>query len=305
MPSNKFFMNPIIECVPNFSEGRNRQTIEKIAGAFRGREGIKLLDYSADCDHNRMVVTAAGEPGAMFDAVIEAVGIAVGEIDLCSHSGQHPRIGAVDVIPFIPLRGMDLQDASVLAVTVARSIAGRYSLPVYMYEYSASAGHRQNLASVRSGGFEGLSGKMKLPEWKPDFGPATPHPTAGAVAVGARRPLIAFNVNIDSNDIEIAKFIARKIRFSSGGLPSVKALGMKIESKNLVQVSVNLTDYTITPLCRVIEAIYAEAAQAGVGTAGIELIGLIPEQALAGTAGLCQGFENFSIERALETGGIK
>ncbi|MDR1371696.1 MAG: glutamate formimidoyltransferase [Dysgonamonadaceae bacterium] len=294
-------MNPLVECVPNFSEGRNRDKIEKIVNPFRSRAGVKLLDYTADSDHNRMVITAIGKPEAMYNAVIEAVGIAVKEIDLRQHKGQHPRIGAADVIPFIPLRDMDLAAADALAKKTAESIARQYDLPVYLYEYSASAEHRRNLASVRKGNFEGLSEKMQLAGWQPDFCTAKPHQTAGATVVGARKPLIAFNINLDSDKLEIAQAIARNIRFSNGGLPAVKALGLKLETQNCVQVSVNLTDYTQTSIYQVVETIRTEAAKYGVNIKGSELIGLLPLQALTDTAAAYLGLQNFSVSQVLET----
>jgi len=297
---NQKQMNKIIESVPNFSEGRNTAKIERIADAFRSSQCVKLLNYSADRDHNRMVVTAAGEPEAMKEAVINAIGIAVSEIDLNVHQGQHPRIGAADVVPFIPLQGMDMAEADAVAKAVAREVAEKYGLPVFLYEKSASAEHRRNLAEVRKGEFEGLAEKMKLPEWKPDFGPSSPHPTAGAAVIGARMPLIAFNVNLATDNLEIAKSIARKIRFSSGGMPCLKALGMELKEKNCVQVSMNLTDYTQTSLYDAVEAVRREAASFGVSLIGSELIGMLPLQAISDAAATYLGLENFSTDKILE-----
>jgi glutamate formiminotransferase len=294
-------MKQIIECVPNFSEGRNLEKVEQIVQAFRAKENVKLLDYSNDRDHNRMVVTAIGEPAAMKEAIVEAVGIAVKEIDLAKHEGQHPRMGAVDVIPFIPIRGLNLQDADGLAKEVAQTIAGKYALPVFLYEKSASAEHRQNLANVRKGEFEGLVEKMKLPEWKPDFGPQERHPTAGAVAVGARMPLIAYNVNLNTGKLEIADKIAKKIRFLGGGLRFCKAMGVELKEQGIVQVSMNLTDYTQTSIYQVVEMIRMEAQRYGVTIAGSELIGLLPLQAVVDTASYYLGLENFSAKQILET----
>jgi glutamate formiminotransferase len=294
-------VNKIIECVPNFSEGRDLEKVERIVNAFRAKENIRLLDYSNDKDHNRMVVTAIGEPEAMKAAVIEAVGIAVKEIDLTKHTGQHPRMGAVDVIPFIPIRGLDLPEADRLAKELAQTIAGKYALPVFLYEKSASAEHRQNLAKVRKGEFEGLIEKMKLPEWKPDFGPEERHPTAGAVAVGARMPLIAYNVNLNTNRLEIADKIARKVRFLGGGLRFCKAMGVELKDQGMVQVSMNLTDYTGTSIYQAVEMIRFEARRYGVTIAGSELIGLIPLQAVADTAAYYLGLEDFSMKQILET----
>jgi glutamate formiminotransferase len=293
-------MNQTVECIPNFSEGRNLEKVERIAGAFRAKENVKLLDYSSDKDHNRMVITAIGEPEAIKRAVIEAVGIAVHEIDLTKHTGQHPRIGAVDVIPFVPLKNMTLEEADALAKEVGRIIAGQYALPVYLYEQSASAEHRRNLATIRKGEFEGLTEKMKLPEWKPDFGPARPHPTAGAVVTGTRRPLIAFNVNLNTADLKIAQEIARKVRFTGGGLRHCKALGMNLQSRNIVQVSMNLTDYTQTAIYQAVEMVRSEARRYGVSIVGCELVGLVPLQAIVDTTAYYLGLEEFSVKQVLE-----
>ncbi|MDR1632389.1 MAG: glutamate formimidoyltransferase [Dysgonamonadaceae bacterium] len=294
-------MNKIVECVPNFSEGRDLKKIERIVNAFRAKENIKLLDYSNDKDHNRMVVTAIGEPEAMKSAIIEAVGVAVKEIDLTRHEGQHPRIGAADVIPFIPLKGMNLEEADALAKDTARMLAEKYALPVYLYEKSASAEHRQNLAAIRKGEFGGLTGKMKLPEWKPDFGPDERHPTAGASVVGARMPLIAFNVNLNTDKLEIADKIAKKVRFIGGGLRFCKAMGVELKDQNKVQVSMNLTDYTKTAIYQAVEMIRFEAQRYGVSISCTELIGLLPLQAVVDTASYYLGLENFSMKQIMET----
>jgi glutamate formiminotransferase len=294
-------MNKIVECVPNFSEGRDLEKVERIAGAFRAKEKVKLLDYSSDKDHNRMVVTAIGEPEALRQAVIEAVGIAVRVIDLTKHTGQHPRIGAADVIPFIPLQNMTMEETDALAREVGKTLAAQYDLPVYLYEQSASAEHRRNLAVVRKGEFEGLAEKMQRPEWQPDFGPVLPHPTAGAAVVGARMPLIAFNVNLNTADLEIAEKIARKVRFTGGGLRYCKALGMNLQSRGIVQVSMNLTDYTQTAVYRAVEMVRFEARRYGVSVAGCELIGLVPLQAVVDTAAYYLGLEEFSVKQVLES----
>jgi glutamate formiminotransferase len=294
-------MNKIVECVPNFSEGRNLEKIERIVNAFRAKENIKLLDYSNDKDHNRMVVTAIGEPEAMKAAIIEAVGISIKEIDLMRHKGQHPRIGATDVIPFIPIKGMSLEETDALAKDTAQILAGKYVLPVYLYEKSASAEHRQNLSAIRKGEFEGLTEKMKHLEWKPDFGPAERHPTAGASVVGARMPLIAFNVNLNTNKLEIAEKIAKKVRFIGGGLRFCKAMGVELKERNVVQVSMNLTDYTKTAIYQAVEMIRFEAQRYGVTISGSELIGLLPLQAVVDTAAYYLGLENFSMKQILET----
>jgi len=294
-------MDKIVECVPNFSEGRDLEKVERIVNAFRAKENIKLLDYSNDTDHNRMVVTVIGEPEALKHAVVEAVGMALEEIDLTRHEGQHPRMGAVDVIPFIPIKGIRLEEADALAKEVGKILAEKYQLPVFLYEKSASAEHRQNLAAIRKGEFEGLVEKMKLPEWKPDFGPEERHPTAGAAAVGARMPLIAFNVNLHTSRLEIADKIAKKVRFLGGGLRFCKAMGVELKEQSMTQVSMNLTDYTKTAIYQAVEMIRFEAQRYGVAMAGCELVGLVPLQAVVDTASYYLGLENFSIQQILET----
>lgn len=294
-------MNKIVECVPNFSEGRDKQIIEKIADAFRGKEGVKLLDYSGDADHNRSVITVAGEPDALKDAVIDAIGRAVELIDLNHHSGQHPRMGAVDVVPFIPIRNVTMEEAVALSKEVAETASVKYHLPVYLYEKSASAPHRQNLSHVRKGEFEGLKAKMLLPEWKPDYGPIAPHPTAGAVAVGARMPLVAYNVNLGTDNVEIATAISRRVRHIGGGLRYCKAMGVALNERGITQVSMNLTDYTQTAIYRAHELVRVEAKRYGVPVVGAEIIGLVPMEAIADTAAYYLGLENFTVSQILET----
>jgi glutamate formiminotransferase len=294
-------MNKIVECVPNFSEGRDLEKVERIVNAFRAKENVKLLDYSNDKDHNRMVVTVIGEPEAIKNAIIEAVGIAVKEINLTKHEGQHPRMGAVDVIPFIPIKEMTIPEADELAKEVGKIVAEKYDLPVFLYEKSASASHRENLATVRKGEFEGLIDKMKLPEWKPDFGSGARHPTAGAVAIGARMPLIAFNVNLNTDRLDIADAIAKKVRYLGGGLRFCKAMGVELKDQNRVQVSMNLTDFSKTSIYQAVEMIRFEAQRYGVTIAGSELIGLVPLQAVVDTASYYLGLENFSMKQILET----
>lgn len=290
----------LVECVPNFSEGRDTVKMEKIIDCFRGKEGVKLLDYSNDIDHNRMVVTAIGAPDAMKKAVLQAIGTAVHLIDLTKHQGQHPRMGAADVIPFIPLSNTTMEETILLAKEVAQEAATLYDLPVYLYEKAASAAHRENLADVRKGQFEGLSEKMKNPLWIPDFGPGCPHPTAGATILGVRNFLLAYNVNLHSTNLEIAKEIAGKIRHIGGGLRYCKAMGVDLREKNMVQVSMNLTDYTKTSLYQVFEMIKMEAARYGVAVAGSEVIGLLPLGVLVDTANYYLGIEHFTIDRVLE-----
>lgn len=293
-------MNRIMECVPNFSEGRDKAKVEQIADAFRGKEGVKLLDYSSDADHNRSVITAIGEPEALKAAVIDAVGRAVELIDLTQHSGQHPRMGAVDVVPFIPIRNVTMEEAITLSKEVAKAVGEQFQLPVFLYEKSATSTHRENLATVRKGEFEGLQEKMLLPEWVPDFGPHTPHPTAGAVAVGARMPLVAYNVNLGTADLEIATAIAKKVRFVGGGLRYCKAMGVTLEERGITQVSMNLTDYTKTAIYRAHELVRIEAQRYGVPVVGAEVIGLVPMEALVDAAAYYLGLENFSMSQVLE-----
>lgn len=292
--------NKIMECVPNFSEGRDLEKIEKIVSPFRGKAGVKLLDYSNDEDHNRLVVTTVGEPEALKAAVIEAIGIAVELIDLTKHSGQHPRMGAVDVVPFIPIRGCTMEEAVALSKEVGQEVAERYNLPVFLYEKSASAPHRENLAAVRKGEFEGMAEKIKQPEWAPDFGSAERHATAGTVAIGARMPLVAYNVNLGTDKLEIASDIAKKIRFIGGGLRYCKAMGVELTDRGIVQVSINMTDYTKTALYRAFELVRIEARRYGVSVVGSEIVGLVPMEALIDTASYYLGLENFSLDQVLE-----
>ena len=292
--------NKIMECVPNFSEGRDLGKIEKIIEPFRARQGVKLLDYSNDEDHNRLVVTVVGEPEALKAALLEAVGQAVALIDLNRHSGQHPRMGAVDVIPFIPIKGCTMDEAIALSKEVGEQIATLYQVPVFLYEKSATAPHRENLAAVRKGEFEGMAEKIKLAEWQPDFGPSERHPTAVTVAVGARMPLVAYNVNLGTADLNIASDIARKIRFIGGGLRYCKAMGVELKERGIVQVSINMTDYTRTALYRAFELVKIEARRYGVAVVGSEIIGLVPMEALIDTASFYLGLENFSMNQVLE-----
>lgn len=292
-------MNQIIQCVPNFSEGRDLEKVESIVSAFRGKKGVKLLDYSSDQDHNRTVVTVVGELEPLKDAVIEAVGKAIELIDMTKHSGQHPRMGATDVIPFIPIKNVTMDECIELSKAVAQSLYEKYHLPSFLYENSASAPHRENLAKVRKGQFEGMAEKVKEEEWKPDFGTDI-HPTAGITAIGARMPLVAFNVNLNTNDMTIADRIAKNVRHLSGGLRFCKAIGIELEDRGIVQISMNMTDFTKTPLYRVVELIRIEAKRYGVSIVGSEIIGLVPMDALIGTAEYYLGIEDFSYDQVLE-----
>jgi len=293
-------MKKIIECVPNFSEGRNPENIEKIVAPFRGQKGVKLLDFQTDEDHNRMVVTVVGEPQALKAAVIEAMGCAIDLIDMRTHKGQHPRMGATDVVPFIPIKNIDMQAAVAFSKEVAKEVAQKHSLPIFLYEKSASRPERQNLANIRKGQFEGLGDKIEQPEWKPDFGPPKIHPSAGVTAIGARMPLVAYNVNLESSDIEIANEIAKKVRHISGGLRYCKGIGIELKDRGLVQVSMNMTDYTKTALYQAFELIKIEARRYGVNVIGSEIVGLVPMPALMDTAAYYLGLEDFSMEQVLE-----
>ncbi len=288
-----------MECVPNFSEGRVLENIDKIVAPFRARQGVKLLDYSNDEDHNRLVVTVVGEPEPLRDAVLEAIGIDVRLIDLNKHQGQHPRMGAVDVVPFIPIKNVTMEDAIALSKEVGEEVAKRYDLPVFLYEKSATAPHRENLAAIRKGEFEGMAEKITQPEWQPDFGPARRHPTAGTVAIGARMPLIAYNINLSTPSLEIAHDIAKKIRFIGGGLRYCKAMGVELKDRGITQVSINMTDYTRTALYRAFELVRIEARRYGVSIVGSEIIGLVPVEALVDTAAYYLGLENFTMKQVL------
>lgn len=291
----------IMECVPNFSEGRDHEKIGKIVNPFRCKEGVKLLDYSNDEDHNRMVVTVVGEPKALKEALLEAIAVAVKEIDLTKHEGQHPRMGAVDVVPFIPIKGCDTEEAIALSKETGEEIAKRFNIPVFLYEKSATSPARENLANIRKGQFEGMEEKIKLPEWKPDFGPAERHPTAGTVAVGARMPLVAYNINLNTPDLNIATAIAKRIRFIGGGLRFCKAMGVDLHDRGITQVSINMTDFTRTHLYQAMEMVRYEAKRYGVSIVGSEIIGLVPMAALIDTAEYYLGLDGFSADQVLES----
>ncbi len=292
-------MDRIVECVPNYSEGNQKEIIEKIVDCFRGKEGVKLLDYSSDKDHNRTVVTVVGEPEKVKDAVIASVKVAMEKIDLRSHKGEHPRMGATDVIPFIPIKNFTIEESVALSKEVGAEI-GKLGIPVFLYERSATATHRENLANIRKGQFEGLGEKLKLEEWQSDFGPKAPHESFGAVAVGARMPLVAFNVNLNTSDIAIADAIAKKVRHIGGGLRYVKGMGVYLKERNIVQVSMNLTDYTKTSIYRALETVRFEAKRYGISIIGTEIIGLVPQKALIDSVEYYMSIENFSIDQILE-----
>jgi len=293
-------MAKIIECVPNFSEGRDLEKIQRIIAPFIATEGCKLLDYSSDKDHHRTVVTVIGEPNSVKKAVVEAVGRAIEEIDMNKHEGEHPRMGAIDVIPFIPIKDMTMDEAVALAKEGAKEIAEKYNLPIYLYEKAATTPQRENLAKVRKGQYEGLKEKILQPEWKPDFGPCNIHPTAGATIMGARMPLVAFNINLGTGDIMVADKIAKCIRHISGGYRFTKAMGVDLKERGIVQVSINMTDFTKTALYRVFETVKFEAKRYGVPVLGSEIIGLTPMQALVDSAVYYMQIEDFEIGQVLE-----
>lgn len=293
-------MDKIMECVPNFSEGRDHAKIDRIVEPFRGKKDVKLLDYSNDEDHNRMVVTVIGEPEALKAAVLEAIAVAKDCIDLTKHHGQHPRMGAVDVVPFIPIRNCTMDDAIALSKEIGKEIAEKFDIPVFLYEKSASAPHRENLASIRKGEFEGMEEKIHQPEWHPDFGPEQRHPTAGTVAVGARMPLVAYNINLDTPSLDIAHGIAKRIRFIGGGLRYCKAMGVELKERGITQVSINMTDFTRTHLYQAMEMVRFEARRYGVNVIGSEIIGLVPMEAIVDTASYYLGLEGFSSDQVLE-----
>ena len=261
-------MGALIECIPNFSEGRNVATVAALADVIQRASGLALLDCHSDADHNRSVLTFAGLPDAVADAAFQLVKKGAALIDLRQHHGVHPRIGATDVIPFVPLQLVTMDDCAVLAKTVGLRIAEELGIPVFLYEHAVITSPRA-LEEIRKGSLEGLSSRMQTdPKWTPDFGAPDPHPTAGVTAIGARHLLVAFNVNLDSDDLNIAKNIARNIRASSGSLKHVKAIGVRLERRGCVQVSMNLTNVAVTPLHRVFHAVRAEANQCGVDIAG-------------------------------------
>ena len=277
--------NKLIECVPNYSEGRDLEKIEKIVECFRAKKGVRLLDYQTDPNHNRLVVTVIGEPEPLRDAVVASFGRAVELIDMTKHEGQHPRMGAVDVVPFIPCRNATLEEADALAKEVAKTVGEQYGIPCFLYESSATAPHRANLASIRKGQFEGMAEKMQDTEkWAPDFGPAAPHPTAGVSAVGARMPLVAYNVNLGTDNLEIANQIARRVRNINGGYHYLMAFGLLVLYRILAVFSMNLTDYTKTAVYRAFEAVKMEAKRYGVPVLESEIVGLLPMQALVDCA---------------------
>jgi glutamate formiminotransferase len=290
----------LIECVPNVSEGRRAEVVTEMANVIRDTNGVRLLDWSSDGSHNRSVFTFAGSADGVEAAVMGLFERAVARIDLRAHRGEHPRLGAVDVVPLIPIEGVTMADCVTLATRIAAAVAARFQLPVYLYEEASHDPARKNLEDIRRGEFEGLAAKMAAPGWAPDFGPASPHPTAGASVIGARMALIAYNINLATDRLDVAKKIAVAIRQSSGGYRFVKAMGVRLEERGIVQVSMNLTNYEKTPIFRVFETIKREAARYGVSVLESEIIGLIPTAALASAAEFYLQLQGFSPDQLLE-----
>lgn len=291
----------IVQCVPNFSEGRDLEKIERIVQPLRGKEGVKLLNYEADKNYNRLVVTIIGEPNKVKKAVLESIGVATELIDMNKHKGQHSRFGATDVCPFIPIKDMTMDDAINLAKELGSEVSSKYNIPVFLYESAATSPERVNLATVRKGEYEGLDEKLKDTNWKPDFGDSKKHDTAGAIAIGARRPLIAYNINLDTENIEIASNIAKAIRYSSGGYRFIKAGPVEVPERKMTQVTMNLTDYTKTSMYRAFEAVKMEARRYGINVIGSEIVGLCPMEALIDVSAYYLGLENFDLNKVLET----
>jgi glutamate formiminotransferase len=290
----------IIEAIPNVSEGRRREVVERFAEAIRTAPGVRLLDYSSDASHNRSVFTLVGDRDGVKGAILALFQAAVAAIDLRTHQGEHPRLGAVDVVPFVPIEGVTMDDCVALARDVASAVADRFKVPVYLYEEAASSPARRNLEDIRRGEFEGLAAKMASAGWAPDYGPARPHESAGASVIGARMPLIAYNINLNTDRVDVAKKIAAAVRFSTGGLRYVKAMGVKVDDRNLAQVSMNLTNYQKTPIFRVFEMVKREAGRYGVSVLESEIVGLVPSAALISAAEFYLQLERFGPEQILE-----
>ena len=291
----------IIECVPNVSEGRRSAIVEALVTAIRNVPGVRVLDYSSDPSHNRSVLTLAGEAAPLKAAILALFERALATIDLRTHAGEHPRLGAVDVVPFVPIEGVTMAECVALASETAEAVAERFGVPVYLYEEASTNPARKNLEDIRRGEFEGLPEKMQKPEWAPDFGPPAPHESAGASVIGARMPLIAYNINLATDRLDVAKKIAAAIRHSSGGFRFVKAMGIALEDRGIVQVSMNLTNFEKTPIFRVFEVVTREAARHGVNVLESEIVGLVPAAALVATADYFLQLSAFKSDQVLET----
>lgn len=293
-------MVKIVECVPNFSEGVSQDIVEKILDEARNVSGVTLLDSSMDKDHNRSVVTFIGSVEGVEQASFNMVRKACELIDMRTHKGEHPRMGAVDVMPFIPIKNVDMDECIQIAKRVGQKIGSELDIPVYLYEQAASTKTRMNLADVRKGQYEGFFEKIKQPEWKPDFGPEEVNEKSGCMAVGARVPLVAYNVNLDTSDINVATNIGKIVRHIGGGLRYVKAMGVTLEERNIVQVSMNLVNYEKTAIYRAFEMVKMEAKRYGVSVVGSEIIGLVPAKALMDTAAYYLQLEDFKEDQVLE-----
>ena len=298
-------MARIYESVPNISEGRHPEVVKEIVDAMKAAGSAVLLDVSSDADHNRSVLTLAGDEDGLFAASMALFEAASKAIDLRHHKGEHPRMGAVDVLPFIPVRGATMADATALARRVGEEAARRFSIPIFLYAESATAENRKLLPDIRKGEFEKFAEKIARPEWKPDFGPSKIHPSAGVTAVGARPFLIAYNINLGTTDLAVAERIGKAIRASSGGYRFVQAKGIPLEGRGIVQVSMNLLDFKKTPIHRVFETVRSEAERHGVPIIGSEIVGLVPQDALLAAAEHYLRIENFTpslvFENRLET----
>lgn len=294
----------ILMCAPNISEGKNRETVEQIIAEIRRTPGVKLLDYSSDETHNRSVLTYLGQPGPVLEASKAMARKALELIDMTSHHGAHPRLGAVDVVPFIPIREITTSEAVEIAREFGRTI-GALGVPVYYYEDAATSPERQSLVAIRKGEYEGLAEKLKDPNWQPDEGPAVFNARSGAMVTGVRFPLIAFNVNLRTSDVTIAQAVARAVRHINGGYRYVRAIGLALEDQGLVQVSMNLTNYTRTPIHRVLETIRSEASRYGVNIVGAELIGPVPLGALEEVVKFYLQVHDFSLDQVIETALIE
>lgn len=289
----------VIECIPNISEGQRADVLDAVAAAITSA-GAKLLDVKPDAVHHRTVFSYAGEPAAVRAATLALFEVALAKIDLRTHRGEHPRLGAVDVVPFVPIEGATMADCVEMAKDVAAAVAAAHHLPVYLYEDAARTPARRNLEDIRRGEFEGLAAKIAKPEWAPDFGPATPHASAGASVIGARMPLIAYNINLATNRLDVAKKIATAVRHSSGGFRFVKAMGLALEDRGIVQVSMNLTNFEKTPIYRVFETVKREAERYGVQVLESEIVGLVPSAALTQSAAWFLQLDGFTDAQVLE-----
>ena len=290
----------VIECIPNVSEGRRADVIAAMADAIAATPGVRLLDRSSDGSHNRSVFTFAGDASGVSRAVLALFERAIADVDLRTHRGEHPRLGAVDVVPFVPIDGVTMAECVELARTVGSAVAERFHLPVYLYEEASNDPARRNLEDIRRGEFEGLAAKMASERWAPDFGPRAPHPTAGATVIGARMALIAYNINLATDRLDVAKKIAAAIRHSSGGYRFVKAAGFMLEDRGIAQVSMNLTNYEKTPIHRVFETVKREAERYGVAILESEIVGLVPSAALNAAAEFYLQIAGFKSEQVLE-----